>query len=572
MGKSRKRNVSGQMSPGCLALFALPFACVGLGMCGYSFYTIYRWEKIKSWETVQATVLTAKLDVNSDSDGTTYRATATYEYEFDGKKYSSERVALTGGSDNIGSFQQDLASRLKKHAKNGEPVDCYVNPHAPENALLDRTLRWEMLAFFNIFATAFGSVGLGLIAGSRGAMKKLKMSSRLQKLYPEEPWKWRQDWYDGTLAPERIVGRTFGVVAIWWNLAAVPSWCIGTYFVLQGELLALLILILPVVGLILGYYFLRSLLQNRRGDLTFELSQHGVVGGPFSGVLHIPFTSNIPDGIKAKIICQQTIQSGENSREVTMHHQEEIFAKDLADHDNSMAVIPILFAIPYNVPSSDMEETLRPHKWHLDVKSKTPRIDAKFEIPVFKTEESQENFKIDQELLASYHSEKSSEQVAEDNLKALGVKVQEDTSGIQSVEFPMLRNPTVFLFLTLFAGCWWAVVAFLFAQGIWFFFAVFGAFGLLITWLLIDGFFHSSLVRKDGNGLIVKAGYFGIRKTTRVEKQDIQQLNLENTGSVNEHRIYSLTLITEEGKILIAKNLTGKPAASSVKDLVRSMI
>ena len=554
-------------------MFAFPFACVGIGAFCYACYSIYRWEKACSWPTVQATVLSAELETHSDSDGTTYKAVATYEYEFDGRRFTSDRVSLGGGSDNIGSFQKSLARRLKKHKANGEPIDCFVDPSNPQDSLLDRTLRSEMFAFMNIFATIFGSVGLGIIAGSRLVLKQSKSEAKLRAKHPEEPWKWRQDWLDGSVFPSRTFHRVFALVAVWWNIAALPSWCIGIYQLLFGDVWALIALIFPAIGIILGLILFRNLLAARRGPVSFEMSKHGVVGGPFSGVLHVPFASKVPQGVKAELVCVRRISRGEDSQETIMNHQEAIFAKDLAEHDNTMAVLPIVFSVPFNAPPTDMGEQETADTWYLRVRSGSPKISEEFEVPVFKTDESRPDFKLDESVAESYQLEGSNEEAREDILESIGVKVAENSIGFQEVTFPMFRSPMGSAILIAFTLGFWAVAVFLLIQSMLVFFGFVVLFALLISYVTLDSVFYSSVVTQELHGLRVQGGIFGIGAAKSVPREKITNLELINSGQVNEHRIYTIELHTEDGqKLSLAKNIVGKTNAKVVRERIRSMI
>ena len=98
-----------------MLLFSLPFAGVGVGLLLFSLVpNLYDWQQMKSWPQVEGRLLEVDLIVNRDDEGSTYRATARYRYRFQGMDYTGERVAIMGGSDNIGSFQKVIASELKK--------------------------------------------------------------------------------------------------------------------------------------------------------------------------------------------------------------------------------------------------------------------------------------------------------------------------------------------------------------------------------------------------------------------------------------------------------------------------
>ncbi len=148
-------------SAGYLMLFALPFAAVGIGVTGYEAWTLWKIHAMQSWVEVPTTL--TKVDIDSDDDSD--QVIAEYAYDFQGRKYSSDRVAVFGGGDNIGSFQRDAYRELKWHFDQKRPFRCYVNPAKPDEAVLYRQLRPEMLVFFTLFATTFGSAGLALLSG-----------------------------------------------------------------------------------------------------------------------------------------------------------------------------------------------------------------------------------------------------------------------------------------------------------------------------------------------------------------------------------------------------------------------
>ena len=123
-------------------LFALPFASGGLGILIFSVIpSLYEWHDMKSWPQVEAQLQSAGVN----DDGDTYQAIARYSYRYQAQNYTSERVAIMGGSDNIGDFQSDLARQLELAHRMGQPVPAWVNPENPSDAVLNRDLRWNLL-------------------------------------------------------------------------------------------------------------------------------------------------------------------------------------------------------------------------------------------------------------------------------------------------------------------------------------------------------------------------------------------------------------------------------------------
>ncbi|OYD51805.1 hypothetical protein CBY09_02745 [Acidovorax kalamii] len=156
----------GKKQPGLwvMGLFALPFAAVGVGMLLLSVLpTLYDWSRMQFWQPVNATLLAASLNSSRSSKSTSYHVTARYRYEVAGRAYEGERVAISGGGDNVGDFQEALGERLEQALRAGQPVQVWVNPSHPADAVIDRSLRPGLLAFKMVFVVLFGGVGVGLL-------------------------------------------------------------------------------------------------------------------------------------------------------------------------------------------------------------------------------------------------------------------------------------------------------------------------------------------------------------------------------------------------------------------------
>src|SRR5262245_29631373 len=185
---------------GCLALFALPFAAFGVGAFVWGALTLLHWHAARGWVEVPAQLISVELEEHVDEDSTTYQATATYSYAYAGQEYTSNRVAIDTGSDNIGDFQQRLYSGLRAAHERGAPITAYVDPEEPANAVLNRELRAGLLAMKMMFAFVFGGVGFGLPFGARIGGKKLAAENALRDQFPDEPWRWRPEWANGRIA------------------------------------------------------------------------------------------------------------------------------------------------------------------------------------------------------------------------------------------------------------------------------------------------------------------------------------------------------------------------------------
>ena len=167
-----------------LGLFGLPFFAVGVGFLFFSVMpTINDGWRMASWPQTTATLSQARLNSSYSDGSTTYSVEASYRYHVNSRDYIHDRVAINSGGDNIGDFQQQLGSRLERHYRNNQPVAVYYNPDDPAEAVLDRSIRWELLGFKLIFVLVFGGVGLGLIIFALRGKKVIDNPEAAQK-----PW------------------------------------------------------------------------------------------------------------------------------------------------------------------------------------------------------------------------------------------------------------------------------------------------------------------------------------------------------------------------------------------------
>ncbi len=206
-----------------LTLFSLPFASVGVVMAVLLVRGLLAQSEMKSWIQVPATILESELETHRSDDSTTCKVTARYAYSFERRDYTGTRIGLSSGGDNIGSYQQDWAAKLKQHRLSGEPIPAFVDPNNPSDAILDREIRVSMLLFKGLFGLVFGGVGFGLLIGSLKGNKKVKQASALEAQYPDEPWKWRADWATGQLESDTRTSLWASIAfATFWNLISSP--------------------------------------------------------------------------------------------------------------------------------------------------------------------------------------------------------------------------------------------------------------------------------------------------------------------------------------------------------------
>jgi uncharacterized membrane protein YsdA (DUF1294 family) len=150
-----------------LFLFLIPFLGFGIWMGSQTFKTINKVDAAQSWTETPAEVLSCVLKSHRGSKGSrTYCVTGQFAYTFNTKKYRSFQVTFyTDGNDNVGNFHQRIFHQLESARLSKKTLPCWVNPNNPDEAVLIRELRPEMIGFQLLFVVFFGGAALAIMAG-----------------------------------------------------------------------------------------------------------------------------------------------------------------------------------------------------------------------------------------------------------------------------------------------------------------------------------------------------------------------------------------------------------------------
>ncbi len=121
----------------------------------------------RSWVETPCRVIAA--EVYTSSDGDTYKPHITFEYEFDEKKYESDQYNCIGSYTSGRFGKERIVAYYLKH----RDTVCYVNPDNPREAVMNRSIGFELL--YGLIPLIFVIVGiLGLI----GASKNIKEGNK----------------------------------------------------------------------------------------------------------------------------------------------------------------------------------------------------------------------------------------------------------------------------------------------------------------------------------------------------------------------------------------------------------
>lgn len=304
-------------------LFGMIFVLCGLGAAyGSAGKMLVGYIGSNNWQEVPATIHETEL-VRNYGDTTTYSVKSTYSYTYNGVVFHSNRVSLSTGSDNIGSYWQDLQRSLMAQKRSNEAF-ALVDPNDPSKSLLDRTLRWKSVIFGLVFLILF--VGAGSFVVWISLSENKSREGRLQ-----------HDSEHGISSNERtgswILGAFGGVFFV---MGAGMSAVIIPDAIRQGEYFALFLLLFAIVGAAIIYSAFKINRAYRRFGPTplFLDPVLPGVGGQLGGRFSITLPDNghlggtVPQ-LQARLICTRKRKSGKStSRSIKWHEQAPVYVKE----------------------------------------------------------------------------------------------------------------------------------------------------------------------------------------------------------------------------------------------------
>lgn len=468
---------------GCLTLFGLPFLGAGLFMAWLYFSGYVKWWGAQSWLEVPCWIESAELKTSRGDDSTTYKAKATYRYEYAGRDYQGDRVSFGSGSDNVGDFQQKAHRELSLYAggkpsgaerdpqrDTKKPFRCYVNPVNPSEAVIYRTLRWQVQAFYAVFALTFPAIGAGLVCATLMGMRMLKKETALSEEHPEEPWKWKLDWAESSI-PESATFWSKALVfyTLWAALIIFPlilaAAMSGSF---QTDKMAWLLLIFVALWCIPAWITSKRIRHRMAvGKTRFELQESPAwPGGLLRGSILLGKPLPSRGSVELGLSCEKrtTRRSGEDKsiiKEKIWNHQE-IVPQDRVTRDFTGFRLPVGFALPADAPESGARgDSAVEHVWKLELKVPGTAVHSVFEVPVFHTGKSP--------VLATNAVVPSISETASSDLPALlaeqRIKTDFDHAGMPlSIICPPARHRSLLVFLVIFNLIWTAVAVVLLKQ------------------------------------------------------------------------------------------------------------
>jgi len=185
------------------------------------------------------------------------------------------------------------------------------------------------------------------------------------------------------------------------------------------------------------YQFFR---RRKFGDSIFQLAgETGIVGGQLAGVVRIPRAIDATDGFHLKLTCFEERTDGEGGKsDIAIWQDAHHVSRSIHGGTSDETAVPVLFAIPFEVAETTGPSVTKPITWRLAVCANVPGIDynAQFEVPVFKTDDSRPDFKLDERLATQYDARADLACILRD---ARIIKEDFADGGVRLV-FPMARD------------------------------------------------------------------------------------------------------------------------------------
>ena len=572
-----KKTATVRTGTGCLVLFALPFAAVGVFMAVLIGRTCWTAHSMALWWEVPAII----TKVESKGSGEDSRKTvATYRYEVAGRSYTGDRVSMHSGGDNIGSFQPRVYAELKRHQESGEPFRCYVNPQDPADAILYRQVRWEMLGFFSLFMLIFGGVGFGILFGSRVAQRRAKLTAAAQAERPQEPWLWNPAWAGGVIRDNNRAAMWFALFFMTiWNAISMPAgFLVMRRYNVEHHAVILLVMIFPVMGAGLLISAARLVWrQIKYGTALLRMSRMpGVIGGALQGLVEIPAHIQPADGFRISLRCvnRTTTDTGKerSTHEAVLWEDVRVQAQELQDGNPAHALLPVSFLVPRHCRPTDMQTSDNQIIWRLDVEAagRGTRYASRFEVPMFVTADSVADVR--PEGVAAGRCGRRLR--PEETLRETGAAVEALPGGGVRYTFPAGRNKSSALFITAFFAIWTgAIYLMLRVHAPLVMPILFGLSDIFVGWGVLSAWFDWRSIEIASNEVAVAGGIFGLAGVRRFALSAIVAVEANASSSQGDKQFFALKLRTQAGgKHTIAKGILGRAVAEALAaDLRRQL-
>ena len=351
-----------------LMLFMIPFLGVGVWMGSMTFLDMQKVEKARAWNKADAEINSCVLQSHRGSKGGyTYQVTADYTYTVNSKKYTSNKVSFYSGSDNVGSFHQKTFSKLETARHSKKPFPCWVNPANPEEVVLIRDLRPEMIGFQLIFVFAFGGAVIAVLLGTLSSGDSKRLSNGNIRMRSSDI---HRSLLLGGMLADGVAGWLLWKVVTLIGLASTP-WYLWLC-VLPGG-------ILTACGV---YFWMRF---SKFGVSELMLSSTTIrLGDRITATVMLP--KMVEGDFKGVLACTHQYTTGSGKHRST--HHDVLWSSELMSGGSPTGVEMTHVSFHFELPIASLgvhpthETGSTKYYWRLVVSSDLPGVDYKAEFDI----------------------------------------------------------------------------------------------------------------------------------------------------------------------------------------------
>jgi len=401
--------------------------------------------------------------------------------------------------------------------------------------------------------------------------------------YPDSPWMWKKKWENGKIQSYDINTLIISwVFTILWNGISSPL-----LFKLSEEIeknkAALFGLIFPLIGFLMLVWSIRATIRWKKfGRSVVELTKFpATTGGTLEGELIIPSEVNASSGFKVTLTCKRHIRSSgsNNNSSTSMLWQKDIIVNgEVIRARKRYTTVPIYFDIPYECLGTEQVSNRENIYWDLTIDASTKGVDynATFEVPVFKTEESNPDHVPN---LAKSDAIKSVRKSHSSILDENNI-IEDNKSGSYSLIFPAFRQKKTFLSLLIFTSIWTGIIVgmYIFATTesnnfgstfIYMFIGIFALCDLMMLYFLYHVMSFKSSIIFNNDNLEIKSGALLSSKTHIVRYEDIDKLDFIKGMSSGNNILFKLVLkLKDGGRFTAAEMIKG----TEIREVLRKII
>ncbi len=392
--------------------------------------------------------------------------------------------------------------------------------------------------------------GVVLIGPIRRAVAKQAAAEARKAQFPDQPWKWKEEWDGRPIESGDRKGAGFLLFfAVMWNAISWPAFWAVWWGPKENPIgVKLMVTLFPTIGVLVAWLAGYKWIQSRKfGRPRFVPSTvPGVIGGYVGGVIEVPARVT-PEGdatLSLRNLRRETRGSGKNrsTTEVVLWEREERIPREKWASGAGRTDIPVLFHVPDSCSATDDRDPNNEVVWRLETKAAVAGVDfaATFDLPVFATGETAPPPERNKPLLAEYRAGPPDATV----LAAAGVRAGPDGASwyfagprIAGMKFAMTLVALGLLAAAVALGVTVSVLPALFV-------ALFAGVFLLIA---ADLWADKSELRLEGRDVIVRQFRPLGTKEQRVPRAEVEGFRAEKSMSFGTTQYYRLKLVGAPG-------------------------